>query len=149
MNFVLFSPVLIIHLSYGDSNDYKNFKRIVHDAQNHGEDAPPVPHASTWFPDEANSSASRRRRNNTTDNANNGDEDSDDEIVIESATTNLKCCLTLRYFEEPYSTNICPHTFEKTAIIEYYQSNGVVFGGDGVKRFKCPQSGCDKVSCST
>jgi SUMO ligase MMS21 Smc5/6 complex component len=125
---------------------------MIHDAQNHGEDAPPVPRANTWFPDEANSPASRRRRNNTTDNTNNGDEESDDEIIIESATTNLKCCLTLQYFKEPYSTNICPHTFEKFAIVEYYDKNGTVFqgpGSDDKKRFKCPQSGCDKVSCIT
>ncbi len=125
---------------------------MIHDAQNPGQDAPPLPHARTWFPeeDDIGSPASRRRRNNTTDNANNGDEDSDDEVVIESATTNLKCCLTLQYFEEPYSTDICPHTFEKSAIIEFGRVGATSFVGQngqrGEPRFKCPQTGCDKVS---
>lgn len=149
MNPILAGIILNTHVSYADSNDYKAFKRMVHDAQYPTGDAPPVPRAKDWFPDESNSSASRRRNNNTTDNTNNGEEDSDDDIVIESATTNLKCPLTLQYFIEPYSTNICPHTFEKFAIVEYYNKNGVVFNGpgsDGKKRFKCPQSGCDQVS---
>ncbi|MCJ1340144.1 hypothetical protein MMC09_005438 [Bachmanniomyces sp. S44760] len=34
---------------YAGSNSYINFKRTVHDARHPGDDAPPLPHASTWF----------------------------------------------------------------------------------------------------
>jgi hypothetical protein len=60
----------------------------------------------------------------------------------------------LRYFEEPYSNNICPHTFEKSAIIDYVRNQGVAFtqrghtAPSGPKRAKCPQSGCEQVILS-
>lgn len=96
------------------------------------------------------SASSRRRQNSNTDNNNNGDEGSDDDIVIESATTNLKCGLTLKYFTEPFSNNICPHTFEKAAITEYYDKNATAYteqgGQRGERRFLCPQVGCEKVN---
>jgi hypothetical protein len=126
----------------------------VHDALHPGENAPPVPHASTWFPeDNLNESAgSRRRRNNTTDNTNNDD----DEIQMTGVTFNLKCPLTLQVFKEPYSNNVCSHTFEKSAFLAYFNSSATVFAQpgqrgrgqqpQGPKRAKCPQSGCDKVS---
>ena len=135
-----------------DVNDYRQFKQVVHDAQHPGDDAPPVPRARTWFPEEnANQgSSSRRRRNNTTDNTSNAD-DSDDDIVISRATTNLKCPLTLRIFEEPFTSNKCKHTFEKKAILEYIQNSGTHFANPGqprrgAKQAKCLQTGCDVVS---
>lgn len=132
-------------------NDYRNFKGVVHDAQNHGDDVP-VPHANTWFPeDNANqSSSSRRRQNNTTDNTSNAD-DSDNDIVIQRSTTSLKCPLTLLTFKEPYTSLKCKHTFEKETILEYHRSTGTMFAqpgqpGRGTKIAKCPQPGCDSVS---
>jgi hypothetical protein len=131
-------------------NDYKNFKRAVHEALNQGENAPPVSHPRTWFKE----APSSRRLNNSTDNTNNGDEDSDDEVVIQSATTTLKCCLTLKYFNEPYSNYVCSHSFEKSAILEYHRINGVSFippsqrgqlAPRSEKQVKCPQTGCEKV----
>jgi hypothetical protein len=80
---------------YADHNDYRNFKRTVHDALHPGENQPPVPHASTWFPEDnpKESAGARRRRNNTIDNTNNSD---DDEIEMVGLSTNLKCPLSLQ-----------------------------------------------------
>ncbi|TVY84540.1 E3 SUMO-protein ligase nse2 [Lachnellula suecica] len=130
-----------------DVNEYREFKRIVHDAQHPGQDAPPVPHVRTWFPeDNASQGPQSRRRNNMTDNTRNGSEvdSSDDDVVIERATTNLKCALTLQYFKEPYTNSVCNHTFEKHAIVEYHNNNGSRFG-PGPKVVKCPQTGCERM----
>jgi hypothetical protein len=91
---------------YADHNDYRNFKRTVHDALHPGDNQPPVPHASTWFQEDnlKESAEARRRRNNTTDNANNSDDDDDDdEIKMVGLSTNLRCPLSLQVGLFPYS----------------------------------------------
>jgi hypothetical protein len=119
-----------------------------------GDDAPPVPHASTWFSGkESAGSRSRGPRNSTDDAINESDEE--DDVIIASATTNLKCPLTLQMFVEPYSNNVCSHSFEKSTIIAYLHQNGVVFVApnqrrgqrvaQGPKQVKCPSVGCDAV----
>lgn len=149
-------------LRYAENNEYKQFKQGIHEAANQGDNAPPMPHARTWFPKENGeraASGSRRRQNNTTDNTNNNDDDDDDddddEIQIAGFTQNLRCPLTLQAFTEPYSNNKCKHTFEKSAIIEYINDQGTVFhppqqAGQarraGHRQAKCPQTGCDQVS---
>ncbi|TVY88091.1 E3 SUMO-protein ligase [Lachnellula willkommii] len=132
-----------------DVNDFRLFKQVVHDAQHPSDDAPPVPHARTWFPEDnaTQGSSSRRRRNNTTDNTSNAG-DSDDDIVIQRATTNLRCPFTMGIFVEPFTSNKCKHTFEKEAILNYIETNGTQFAtpgqpGRGTKQVKCPTSGCD------
>lgn len=140
---------------YGDDNEYKNFKRNIHDAQHSNlENAPPVPHASTWFPEDnpGQSASSRRRRNNTTDNTNNDDDE--DEIEMTGSTINLKCPLSLQTFREPWSNTKCNHTFEKAAFLSYFNDSAVVYPqpneragrGQQPKQTKCPMPGCDKVS---
>ncbi|RFU35111.1 hypothetical protein B7463_g1247, partial [Scytalidium lignicola] len=140
-----------MHSRYAENNDYKGFKRQIHDALHPGPEAPPVPHASTWFPNENGTSPMARRRRLAADDP---DEEEDD-VVIAKATTNLKCPLTLQMFEVPYSNNICNHSFEKSAIIEYYNENAVAFaeprqGGRkrgqppvGPRKVQCPQLGCE------
>ncbi|KAE9380231.1 hypothetical protein N431DRAFT_539897 [Stipitochalara longipes BDJ] len=142
---------------YADHNEYKNFKRSVHDALHPGENQPPVPHASTWFPDDnpRESAGARRRRNNTTDNTNNFDEDDDDEIEMIGTSTNLKCPLSLQIFKEPYSNNVCSHTFEKSFFEGYFEDTATTFTAagqprnrgqpQGTRQTTCPQSGCDKM----
>jgi E3 SUMO-protein ligase NSE2 len=151
---------------YAENNDYIGFKRIIHDAQHPGDNAPPVPPASSWFPDEAtsgNPSAARRRRLATqADNTENGDDDDDDDdIQMTAVVSSLKCPLTLQTFKEPYSNRICKHTFEKSAILQFHRENGVAFAdpshggrrGRGVpagpKQLRCPERGCDAVSQKT
>lgn len=125
---------MLIVNRYGDNNDYKNFKRTIHDASHAGQDKPPLPRAKNWFPEENEDYAA---------------EDSDEDVVIESATTNLKCTFTLQYFKEPYSNNLCPHTFEKYAIVDYINDSGTSFsqsnGQRGEKRASCTIPGCGKV----
>lgn len=140
------------------NNDYRGFKQTLHDALHPGDDAPPVPHPSTWFPTDPTDKAAgsrSRRLGNSTDNMNNAS-DEDDDVIIASATTNLKCPLTLQMFVEPYSNTVCKHTFEKAAIIAYHHDNAVAFAQpgqrrghrapEGPKQVKCPQLGCEAVS---
>jgi hypothetical protein len=113
---------------------------VVHDAQHPEENAPPVPHANTWFPEE-----------NPRSNGNHNAESSDDEIEIASATVNLKDLFTMQYFKEPWTSKTCGHTFEKSAFLDYLQSSGSDFqeappSRRRVRRVKCPQTGCDQVS---
>jgi hypothetical protein len=130
-------------------NDYSNFKRTVHDAI-HGENGPPVPHASTWFRD---GPRHPRRVVSSTDNTGNGSDYSDDEVIIESATTNLKCPLTLLMFVEPWSNKKCPHTYEKAAFLGYFETEARAFQPSqrrgpvpSVRQVKCPETGCEAVS---
>ena len=135
------------------------FKRLIHDAQNPGDNAPPLPHSRTWFPEDnpGETAGARRRRTNTTDNTNNG---SDDEIEMTGVTVSLKCPLSLITFTEPWSNNKCNHTFEKRAFEDFFRSSATVFPPangrvrpgqepQGTKQVKCPQHGCDKVSTNT
>ncbi len=149
--------VLILNDRYAQNNDYKNFKRVVHDAQNSSiENAPPLAHARTWFPEENTKEAgsSRRRRNNTTDNNNNGEDEEDEEIIISGIKENLKCPLTFQYLKEPMTSNKCKHSYEKDAITEYFNTSAQAFYitkdrqrvPTGKKTAGCPQSGCDAVS---
>lgn len=108
----------------------------MHDAKYPGEDAPPLEKASRWFPQDKNAGGA----NNTL----NSEDEEDDDLVISGGTTNLKCPLSLQQFSEPYSSDICTHTFEKSAIIEYINSGTVYAGGE--KQKGCPVFGCDKVS---
>jgi SUMO ligase MMS21 Smc5/6 complex component len=117
---------------------------VLHNAQV-GPDGPPVPHARTWFPE--NNAAGRGR------NAN--DDDSDDEVVIERATLITKCPLTLKEFVEPYVSENCSHVFEKKAILDYINDQGVAVvdpaapgRGRGSKQVKCPTVGCEKANLS-
>jgi hypothetical protein len=145
---------------YAEQNDYIGFKRIIHDARNPGENAPPVPHPWTWFPAETGSlpAARRRRLASSTDHIGNGD-DEDDDIMMTGVVSSLKCPLTLQTFKEPYSNRVCKHTFEKSAILEFHRQNAVVFvdpsqeeghrrgrgAPKGPKQLKCPERGCDAV----
>ena len=102
---------------YTTDNDYVGFKRIVHDAQYQGQNAPPIPHASLWFAEEERLDGSTiprsqlRRGNQARD-----DEDSDVEIAAERVS--VKCPLTLLFFKNPVTSTKCPHSFEKAAIEE-------------------------------
>jgi hypothetical protein len=137
---------------YADNNDYQTFKKLLHDASYYGPDAPPLPPASSWFPSDAPASRSRRAANNA-DHTSNGAEDSDDELVFAGEVSSLKCPLTLQTFKEPYSNHTCKHTFEKSALLEMFDSGSTVFydnghargrnRGAGTRKLKCPQAGCE------
>lgn len=107
---------------YAVDNDYIGFKRLWWDAA-HGVDGKPLPDASKWF------------------SRNNGDEDEDeedDDLVIAKEHIDILCPLSMVVMDKPYTSNICKHTFNKPAIMQFLRAQ------PGQKA-KCPQTGCSKV----
>ncbi|KAK8201112.1 hypothetical protein BKA81DRAFT_281917, partial [Phyllosticta paracitricarpa] len=88
---------------YSEHPDYVKFKTSVHMALQSGEQIAPLPHKSTWFQDGSN--------------AGQDDADSDD-IVMEGESIRTTCPITLAPFRDPLSSDLCPHHFEKSAILE-------------------------------
>lgn len=120
-----------------------------------------MPNASEWFPSErraekaTKSAAGRRIRTATAgEDAVNVEEveDDDDDIQIAGEKASLKCPLTLQEFREPYSNHKCRHTFEKTAIIDFWKTNAQAEMAPsqgrrraqpiGLKFIQCPETGC-------
>ena len=123
---------------------------MVHDAQHPGDDAPPVPHADTWFPPSpdhdaaAPQPAARTTRHHASREARGeygGDDD--DDVAITADKTSLTCPLTLRPFKDPVTSKKCPHSFEKAAILDMIGSSNARIGGAGrrgagQRAVKCP-----------
>ncbi|KAA8565700.1 hypothetical protein EYC84_009544 [Monilinia fructicola] len=118
---------------YASHNDYKSFKRVVHDSLHPDQDVP-LPKESTWFP-------SDRSHPSAQGNVEGQGESSDDDIVIEKVIKDLKCPLTFVTFREPYTNSKCNHSFEKEAIKDYHRDNATVRRGQRV--VKCPAMGCE------
>ena len=97
---------------YASNNDYVGFRKVLHDAQHAGEEdnAPPMPHASTWFPSSPNTTNDPHNATTTAADA------SDEEIQVASEKRSIRCPITLRPMREPISSTKCPHSFEKAAI---------------------------------
>jgi hypothetical protein len=128
---------------YARNNEYRDFKRIVHDAK-YGDGGPTLGHEDTWFTETGSPAPG------ITDTQR-GDFDSDDDIIMDKATISTRCPVTFQQYKEPYTSTKCPHTFEKNAILEMIRtSNNFVGvggpGGRGMKGVSCPVTGCDKVS---
>lgn len=124
---------------YADNNDYKNFKGMIHDAQNQGPNARPLSDPKYWFSEDRSPNSLSQKQH----------ENEDDEIEMTGATANLKCSFTLQYFEEPYSNKKCKHTYEKSAILDYLSTEGAVPSQtrrrghpQGPKKITCPTPGC-------
>ncbi|KAI3324411.1 hypothetical protein HD806DRAFT_67620 [Xylariaceae sp. AK1471] len=108
---------------YARDNDYIGFKRLWWDAV-HQADGKPLPDASRWF-----------ARNNA-----GADEDEDDEeedLVIAEEHISIYCPLSMVVMEQPYTSSVCKHTFNKPAIVEFLREQPG-------HRAKCPQTGCSK-----
>ena len=76
--------------------------------------------------------------------------DHDEDIAIASEKKSLKCPITLLTMVDPLSSTKCPHSFERSAILEMLQLSEMRIGGsgrrgaqDGQKAMKCPE--CDVV----
>ena len=133
---------------YASHNDYVGFKKIVHDAHYPGEEAPPMPHASTWFGESGSTQLS----------SNNGPRgtqpDEDDDLVMASERISVKCPITLTEMKDPVSSTKCPHNFEKQAFLEMVNNSDLRIGNDGrrnlgTKAMRCPVAGCDVVGVCT
>ncbi|EMC99582.1 hypothetical protein BAUCODRAFT_82793, partial [Baudoinia panamericana UAMH 10762] len=114
---------------YAENNDYVDFKRLVHDAQQGGDDKVPVPEKRTWFQEfEAPPPG-------VTTHAQDEEED-DDDIAISRATISTKCPLTLQEFRDPLTSRKCNHSFEASAITELLR---------GKQSVQCPCGGCQQM----
>jgi len=100
---------------YAANNDYIAFRRILHDATHPGDDAPPLPHASTWFPSLNPATASS----------------DDEDIQIASEKRSIRCPLTLLPMRSPLSSTKCPHAFEKEAILGMLAASELRLDSDG------------------
>nr|CAG8452961.1 8323_t:CDS:2 [Entrophospora candida] len=64
------------------------------------------------------------------------DADADDDVVVGRQKESLKCPITTLLYEEPVTSNVCKHTFSKSAILQLISRNKDVVC--------CPIPGCDK-----
>lgn len=128
---------------YADNNNYRDFRRVVHDAQHH-EDGQVLEDHTQWFPESERPAPGVTTRRSRGDGE---DADSDDDIAVSKATISTRCPLTLQEFKEPLTSTQCPHSFEKIAILQMVtQARPVpVHGGRVEKAVQCPVSGCSKM----
>jgi hypothetical protein len=124
---------------YARNNDYRDFKRTLHDAK-FGDDGPVLGHEDTWFTESGSPAPG------ITDMAQQGEFGDDDDIVVDKAKISTRCPITFQQFKEPYSSTKCPHTFEKNAILDMVRQGR--HRVDGQRAVECPNTGCDKVSAS-
>tara|TARA_R110002003_G_scaffold62_9_gene5624 strand:- start:3802 stop:4707 length:906 start_codon:yes stop_codon:yes gene_type:complete len=129
---------------YARNNEYRDFKRIVHDAK-FGDSGPLLGHEDTWFTETGSPAPG------ITDTQR-GDFD-DDDIIMDKATISTRCPITFQQYKEPYTSVKCPHTFEKNAILEMIRTSPNFVGtggpgGRGIKGVSCPVTGCSQVSLS-
>ncbi|KAL8922370.1 MAG: hypothetical protein Q9208_005223 [Pyrenodesmia sp. 3 TL-2023] len=126
---------------YASHNDYIGFRKIVHDAR-HPNDDTPLPHPSTWFPSsDPNSNghtAADRHQSRSASAADPQASDSDADIQIAREKRSIRCPLTLLPMHEPLTSTLCPHSFEKSAILGMLDAS-TVKSTDGQKAMKCPE----------
>lgn len=98
---------------YAENNDYIGFKKAWHDAMYQDQEVN-LPHPSTWF--DAQGRPNMR-------GADAGGDDEDDDLVIEREVRSFRCELSLGPITEPYTSRVCNHTFEKSAVLEFMRNN--------------------------
>ncbi|EON69839.1 hypothetical protein W97_09102 [Coniosporium apollinis CBS 100218] len=124
---------------YAQNQAYVSFRRLVHDAQHPGEDAPPLPAPHTWFPESGAPAPGVTLRSQVTQ----AEGDSDDDIAIQRERISTKCPLTLKEFVDPVTSRKCPHTFEREAILSLIRQAGSLDRRRGVvAHVQCPVPGC-------
>ena len=135
----------ILNTSYAQNNDYVGFKKLVYDAQFPGDDAPPMPHSSTWFSDQSpDSSAPHTRGAATAAAAGNPPTGNDDDLAVASERISIKCPITLLPMKDPVTSTKCPHSFEREAILSMINASDVRIdgggrrGAGGKKAMQCP-----------
>jgi hypothetical protein len=121
---------------YARNNDYREFRRMVHDAK-FGDEGPALGHEDTWFNDSGSPAPG------ITDRTRRGDFDDDDDIVVDKTTISTRCPITYQQFKEPYTSTKCPHTFEKNAVLDMIRQGP--HRVDGQRGIECPVNGCDQV----
>ncbi|KAL8304974.1 hypothetical protein RB600_008041 [Gaeumannomyces tritici] len=115
---------------YGQNNDYVSLKKHWHDAL-HPDGTQNLPDAHRWFDSDGNPALPAAGGDGRAE----GRDDDDDDLIVAGVSDSLKCPITLRGFEEPFSNNKCKHTFEKSAIVD------MLTRGNGAP-IACPVGGC-------
>ncbi|KAI0968128.1 zinc-finger of the MIZ type in Nse subunit-domain-containing protein [Xylaria arbuscula] len=105
---------------YAVDNDYIGFKRLWWDAV-HAVDGKPLPDASRWF-----------ARNDADE-----EDDEEEDLVIAEEHISIYCPLSMVVMEQPYTSTVCKHTFNRPAIVQFLR-------GQLNHRAQCPQTGCSK-----
>ncbi|KAI1309240.1 zinc-finger of the MIZ type in Nse subunit-domain-containing protein [Xylaria venustula] len=105
---------------YAVDNDYIGFKRLWWDAV-HAVDGKPLPDASRWF-----------ARNDADD-----EDEEEEDLVIAEEHISIYCPLSMVVMEQPYTSTVCKHTFNKPAIVQFLREQPN-------HRAQCPQTGCSK-----
>ena len=129
--------------SYTQNNDYIGFKKLVYDAQFPGDDAPPMPHSSTWFSDQSPDSSDPHTRGAAAA-AGNQPTGNDDDLAVASERISIKCPITLLPMKDPVTSTKCPHSFEREAILSMINASDVRVDGSGrrgaggKKAMQCP-----------
>ncbi|OLN85215.1 E3 SUMO-protein ligase nse2 [Colletotrichum chlorophyti] len=122
---------------YALNNDYAAFKKLWHDAA-HGDSEVPLPNANRWFDSNGNPVMPTGRTGHAEEEAGVAAADDDDDLVIAGEVRDYKCPLSMQEFEEPYSSKVCTHTYEKRWIIDMVRKAAN-------QRAECPVAGCSKV----
>jgi len=133
---------------YASNNDYIGFYRMVHDAKFPNDEAPPLPHSSTWFQHMEDPNATSAAQNASgpriSTRSRREPSESDDDIAIQRERISTKCPLTLLPYQDPVTSTKCPHSFEREAIHDMIARSGMqipVGPGRGARRVravKCP-----------
>ncbi|KXL43278.1 hypothetical protein M433DRAFT_156164 [Acidomyces richmondensis BFW] len=123
---------------YSDNNDYVQFRRVVHDAR-HPDDDVPMPPAHEWFPEGGVPAPGITARATS----NHNEEDSGDDIAVQRERISTKCPLTLREFKDPLTSKKCPHSFERSAILELLRVSTQRIGNQ--RAVQCPCGGCKEM----
>ncbi|KAF1809802.1 hypothetical protein P152DRAFT_441287 [Eremomyces bilateralis CBS 781.70] len=124
---------------YANHNTYIDFRRLVHDSQHPNEDGPPLPRPETWFP-EGDAPGPGVTLFNQGASRPGAEEESDEDLAVSRATISTKCPLTLQEFKDPVTSQKCPHSFERDAIIGIIKRSTLRVGGNEYVR--CPVGGC-------
>ena len=96
---------------YAHDNDYAGFYKSIHDARHaHLPNPPPVPNAALWF--------GREEGRLTASLSADGFPEEDTELGVVGERTSVKCPLTLQYFKDPVTSDVCHHSLEKSAILD-------------------------------
>jgi E3 SUMO-protein ligase NSE2 len=139
---------------YSRHNDYIGFRRAVHDAHfGDAEQEYELPRQSEWFTSDNDPAPgiTLREARQLAEGMTVGVE-----LAVVKSKMEMTCPLTLKEFEDPVTSTKCPHSFERTAIMELINSSTARAGGsnrrgarDGRKVVHCPSRGCDKVGSCT
>lgn len=131
-------------ISYAQNNDYVGFKKLVYDAQFPGDDAPPMPHASTWFSDHTPDSSNPDVRGAQATAGSQAPGNDDDDVAVASERISIKCPITLLPMKDPVTSTKCPHNFEREAILSMINASDIRVDGSGgrgaggKKAMQCP-----------